>query len=274
MKKKPRLIAKILSYAILSCVFLSLSMIIKAIYFPNEGITHTNYFPVIQEKKEAEELIPLSINLLNDILITNNTNQMEHFHILDIQKEKNSIPLKICVVCHGNYPHTQNPRTSALYNMHIPFCSCEVCHLEFNPKVMVFYWLDNNTGNLVPDIQKRMKRAAKPGLYNAQIIPCYLEKNQEYYRLDKSIGKESAQKYLNLWMQYSFDQKSRAKIELHKGLSSTPAPCNGCHIQKNSLLDYANLGYPEQRRKDLVNSQMCNIANQYIPQPEAEQHLR
>lgn len=218
------------------------------------------------------ELEPISNNIFEKILKQRRKMEMEHFHNLDSRLDTKKIPPRLCLLCHGNYPHLKSKETRSLYNMHATFCACEVCHIKPKEGKLAYFWFDDLTQARVTDvsnIERRLTKNFYTGLYDARIAPC-VQKEGKYYRLDQPITEEYAKKYLNIWMQYSYDQKSKAKVELHKRLTHTPAICIECHVQDKPLLDLLALGYPKQFSQELAGQEMSAMIGKYTPEKRPE----
>ncbi|MCL6583492.1 MAG: hypothetical protein K6U11_07610 [bacterium] len=261
-------LAKAISGTSAVLLVIALLMMIKAFFFPKKGV---HYGPPVVEfekiksptapKVETAEIKLANKDVFAKILKTKTYSQMEHFHNIDNTLDiKKRVPT-LCLICHGNYPHSKNKEVRALYNMHTYFCACETCHLR--APNLTFVWFDNYTGEEIPEIKERVPDGVYAGNYGAKIVPCVLDKIGKHQRLDQPISEEYAKEYLKLWAQYTYDQQSQAKAEAHKGLAQEPVTCTECHRRRNPYLDFKALGYPQHLCDEFTGTEVAGMVAKY-----------
>lgn len=258
-------LAKAISAIAAVLLTIALLMMIKGFYFPKKGVQHGA--PIIAKEqtedsvKKPEDMVPRDKDVFDKILKTKTYSQMEHFHNVDATLDvKNRVPT-LCLICHGNYPHSKSKEVRALYNMHTYFCACETCHMRSTN--IDFVWFDNYTNEEIPQIKERVPDGVYAGNYGAKIVPCVLDKIGKHRRLDQPITEEYAQKYLKLWAQYTYDQQSQAKAEAHKHLVQKPVTCTECHQGKTPYLNFKALGYPKHLCDEFTGTEVAGMVDKY-----------
>lgn len=247
----------------------SLLMMSKAFFHPAKGVHHGP--PALEMEEPKGEELPSVAQLkasadggqdvFNRILREKSYSQMEHFHNVDASLDiKKRVPT-LCLICHGNYPHSKKKEVRSLYNMHTFFCACETCHIR--GENLKYAWFDNHTGEEISSIKDRVPDGIYAGNYGAKIIPCYPDKIGKYQRLDQPITEEFAHKYLKLWSQYTYDQQSKAKLETHKRLSQQPVSCSECHRREKPVLDFLALGYPKHLSDEFSGTEVAGMIEKY-----------
>jgi hypothetical protein len=259
-----KLISGVAAVLLVTCLL----MMAKSFFLPKKGVHHGPppvEFESVKSKTspldEAQEMKPVDKDVFMKILKTKTYSQMEHFHNIDSTLDvKKRVPT-LCLICHGNYPHSKNKEVRSLYNMHTYFCACETCHLR-SPKIS-FVWFDNYTGEQIPEIKERVPDGVYAGNYGAKIVPCVLDKIGKYRRLDEPISDEYARQYLKIWAQYTYDQQSQAKSEAHKRLAQEPVTCTECHQKQNPYLNFKTLGYPQHLCDEFTGTEVAGMVAKY-----------
>ncbi|MBN2373199.1 hypothetical protein JXL19_05380 [bacterium] len=259
-------LAKVLTVIIYSILLILLIMLLKVTYLPKKGIKHGPP-PIIVDEPPVDEkakLQPIKVDVFKKILTTRTEQKLEHFHNLDETVDIREYVPNLCLVCHGSLPHSKNKDTRALYNMHTYFCACEVCHLK-GDKVF-FTWFDTKTGLTIDKISERVKEQIPAGTYSgnygAKIVPCILD-GPKVLRLDQPVSEEYAKEYLKIWSQYTYDQQSQAKLEVHRQLTKEPVRCVDCHQKENPYLDFKRLGYPKHLCDEFVGTEVAGMVDKY-----------
>lgn len=256
--------AKLISALAMISLVICLLMMSKVFYFPNKGVHHGP--PAVEFESIKPKASPLdepadNKDVFTEILKSKTYSQMEHFHNIDSTLDvKKRVPT-LCLICHGNYPHSKNKEVRSLYNMHTYFCACETCHIR-NPK-LTFVWYDNYTGEQIPEIKDRVPDGAYAGNYGAKIVPCVLDKIGKHKRLDDPISEEYARQYLKTWAQYTYDQQSQAKSVAHKHLTQEPVTCSECHRRQSPYLDFKALGYPQHLCDEFTGTEVAGMVAKY-----------
>jgi hypothetical protein len=259
-------LTKVLTVIIYSILVVLLIMLFKITYLPKKRVKHGPP-PVNLEEELPEEqpkLQPIKGDVFKKILEKKIEVKLEHFHNLDRTVDvKEWIP-NLCLVCHGSLPHSKIKEIRALYNMHTYFCACEVCHLK--GEGLIFKWFDTETGEPIDKISERVEEQVPTGTYsgnyNAKIVPCILE-GPTVVRLDQPVTEEYARETLEIWSQYTYDQQSQAKLELHKQLTKEPVKCTDCHQKEKPYLDFKRLGYPKHLCDEFVGTEVAKMLEKY-----------
>lgn len=260
--------AKAISGIAFVLLVISLLMMSKSFFFPSKGVHHgppAVKFESVKSKTslldEGSELKRVDKDVFANILKTKTYSQMEHFHNIDSTLDvKKRVPT-LCLICHGNYPHSKNKEVRSLYNMHTYFCACETCHIR--SEKLTFVWFDNYTGEQIPEIRERVPDGVYAGNYGAKIVPCVLDKIGKHRRLDEPITEEYARQYLKIWAQYTYDQQSQAKAESHKQLAQEPVTCAECHRRQRPYLDFKALGYPQHLCDEFTGTEVAGMVAKY-----------
>ena len=182
-----------------------------------------------------------------------------HFHHIDFDfaADKTSY----CIECHGDIPHDKIKELRVFTNMHASFLSCQTCHvrLEGNTKTSIFKWYDRTTGEIVssPDLTGTL-----PGTYQSKIIP-FERTNGKLQRVDTPDRIGFAREYREMENSLTDTQKSKAKKIIHKIVSKKPYACEDCHQKEAPVLPFENLGYPPQRIKSIVDTEIVGMIKKY-----------
>ena len=258
--------AKVISFLSAVLLLICLFMMSKVFYFPKKGVHHGAPVVEYEEPKpdhlpDIDNVKPIGVEVFEKILKKKTYSKMEHFHNVDESLDvKKRVPT-LCLICHGNYPHTKSKEVRSLYNMHTFFCACETCHTKATK--VTYLWFDNYSGEQIPEIKERVPDGVYAGNYGARIVPCVANKIGKYQRLDQPITEEYAKQYLELWSQYSYDQQSKAKAEVHKRLTDKPVSCSECHRRKDPVLDFEALGYPKHLCDEFTGTEVAGMVSKY-----------
>ena len=258
-------LAKILTVLIYSLLLVLLIMLFKVTYLHKKG-TSLGPPPINLDEVSGEKtkLRPIKEDVFRKILTKKTQMKLEHFHNLDKSVDVKEWVPNLCLVCHGSLPHSKNKDTRALYNMHTYFCACEVCHMK--GEEIIFKWFDTDSGKPLDKISERVKEMVPSGTYsgnyNAKIVPCVLEGSM-VVRLDQPVTEDYAKEYLQIWSQYTYDQQSQAKLELHKQLTKEPVKCVDCHQKENPYLDFKYLGYPKHLCDEFTGTEVAGMVAKY-----------
>jgi len=258
-------LAKVMTVIAYSILLILLMMLFKVTYFHKKGVRLGPPPVHIEEASVAPaKLQPIKGDIFKKILATDTQIKLDHFHNIDPTIDVRRWVPNLCLVCHGSLPHSKNKDTRALYNMHTYFCACEICHVRGDG--LFFKWFDIKTGEAINKISERVKEQTSTGTYSGnygtKIIPCILE-GPDLVRLDQPVTKEYAQEYLKIWSQYTYDQQSQAKLELHRQLTKEPVRCLDCHQKQNPYLDFERLGYPKHLCDEFTGTEVAKMVEKY-----------
>ncbi|MCF6248767.1 MAG: cytochrome b/b6 domain-containing protein [Desulfobacula sp.] len=191
------------------------------------------------------------------ILKENDTVYRGHFHMVDEYVTTHEPNPPLCLKCHGSYPHSKEKKVRSLLNAHTGFIACSVCHArkQEDDKETVFTWVMHDTGAIKKTVE------GEYGKYPATIYPIQV-KNGAANRVFRPMDEATAQQYLKHKNDYSPDQIARAKIILHKNISTKPVFCSDCH-RKDGYLDFASLGFSRQRVNHLNSTEIVGMIEKY-----------
>jgi hypothetical protein len=258
--------AKVLTVIIYSILVVLLAMLFKVTYLHKKGVS-LGPPPISLEEAvpiEKGKLQPINVDVFKKILERKTQMKLEHFHNLDASVDVREWVPNLCLICHGSLSHSKNKDTRALYNMHTYFCACEVCHMKGDN--LIYKWFDTQTGEPIERISDRVEELVPTGTYSgnydAKIVPCILE-GPTVVRMDQPVTEEYAKEYLQIWSQYSYDQQSQAKLELHRQLTKEPVKCTDCHQKKDPYLDFKRLGYPKHLCDEFAGTEVAKMVEKY-----------
>lgn len=196
------------------------------------------------------------------------------FHHIGFSIQKDNA--STCIHCHGNVPHNESKAVRSFLNMHAFYLACETCHAiaEKEKAPWKFRWYNKTTGELtdnptaMTEIEAvyRRKRDRKQypvyGDYGAKIAPVKQQNNE-----DKLLHGEKemvfVERYISEQDRLKPEQKSQMKGVIHRQVNQDPAQCDSCHRQNKPYLDFAALGYPETRARELTNLAVIGLLNKY-----------
>ncbi len=259
--------AKVVSAVSYLILFVLLIMLFKVTYLHKKEVM-LGPPPVEIAEATVEEKVKIKPvkkeDLFRIIQMEKAIKTMEHFHNLDETVDVREWIPNLCLICHGSLPHSKIKETRALYNMHTYFCACEVCHLK--GEEIIYTWFDTKTGEQIDKISNRVEQQVPKGTYSgnygAKIIPCIAE-GVKLVRLDQPVTEQEAKRYLDIWVNYTYDQQSQAKLELHRQLTKEPVKCSDCHQKQNPYLDFERLGYPKHMVDEFVGTEVAGMIEKY-----------
>jgi len=216
------------------------------------------YLPHVEARKTpAVASLGSDIGIFQRILMDKKPLSAGHFHMLDgaITQPEPFHPL--CTNCHGTYPHSKEKKVRSLLNFHTGFMACSVCHVRkaSDDKDYLFVWVDRQTGLIT------LSAKGEFGKYSAKIFPAQLTARGQR-RILQPVGEKEAEEFLRLKDKFSPDQMAQAKIKLHEGVSKKPVFCNECH-KKNGYLNFAKLGFPQNRVDHLISTEVAGMIENY-----------
>jgi len=194
----------------------------------------------------------------------------EHFHHIGVKFEHDKV--NACVYCHGEVPHDKDKEIRSFLNMHSFTVSCELCHVEKGRK-WDLAWFEVKTGDYVPNpsklnekeigtwsLQGYKKIKEKSISYGAK-ISLFQKDDKEFFSNgdDLSIAKT----YMKKFKKYSNKKRKKDKNEMHENILKEPFECDHCHGREQEYVDYAELGYPPRRVKQLNDSAIVGMIGKY-----------
>ena len=228
-------------------LFLLGAWLLQMLYTP-----HIEAVKTVEAPKPSEEE-----GIFRKIINSEKRPPQPHFHMVDEVTHQPEPFQPICLSCHGTFPHSKEKKVRSLLNFHTGFMACAVCHFRKDPgdKSFSFVWVDRVTG-----ITSR-KAEGEYGRYPAKIFPVK-STTENAEMIIHPVNEKSAREYLELKDQFTPDQMAQAKIKLHEKISQKPVFCVDCH-KKDGYLDFAKLGFPQNRVNHLVSSEVAGMIGKY-----------
>jgi hypothetical protein len=196
-----------------------------------------------------------------------------HFHRTVAYPQLPEDERPACFICHSDYPHSKNKKIRSLLNMHTQYFVCESCHIKEIPGTSLFYkWYspfdenpkgpflntsyDPETGNVI-EVEDKFSK----------ITPFYLRG----VRLESAIQAQDAplaKDFVKVRDKLTPEQREGVKNKFHVNIKPKGHECKTCH-SKQSILDFARLGFSENRRADLqqlnVKGMLTKYESFYLP---------
>jgi hypothetical protein len=196
-----------------------------------------------------------------------------HFHRTVAYPQLTEDERPACFICHSDYPHSKNKRVRSLLNMHTQYFVCESCHIKEIPGTSLFYkWhspfdenpkgpflntsYDPETGHVI-EIEDKFSK----------ITPFYIKG----VRLESAVQAQDAplaKDFVKVRDKLTPEQREGVKNKFHVNIKAKGHECKTCH-SKQSILDFARLGFSENRRADLqqlnVKGMLTKYENFYLP---------
>jgi hypothetical protein len=224
------------------------------------------YFPEIEFGRTSKATqTTQGAGIIRKIVEQEDTSLRDHFHIIDEDTAKSAHYDPVCMTCHGTYPHAKEKKVRAFLNFHSGFLACSVCHIEkdLSDKDHSFTWVDRKTGKTSATVE------GSYGRYPAIIYPVKVKADGSL-QIINPISDQSAKEFLELRNTMTPDQISQAKIKLHENISLKPVSCKDCH-KANGYLDFAKLGFPQNRIDNLTTTEAAAMIDKYttfyLPKP-------
>ena len=216
------------------------------------------YFPTVKASKSELSLKAVgSDHMFRAIWQETAPVSQGHFHMVDASIFQSAPYEPICRTCHGTYAHSKEKKFRSILNSHEGFLACAVCHVRKDPadKTFSFTWVDRETG------RTSMAVEGEYGKFPAKIFPKRISARGQT-TIIRPISEEAAQGYLKYKDKFTPDQVARAKAKLHEHVSKKPVLCNECH-RKEGYLNFAGLGFPQNRVDHLTSSEVVTMIQKY-----------
>ncbi len=194
----------------------------------------------------------------------------DHFHHVGVNFEHDKI--NACVFCHGEVPHDKDKEIRAFLNMHSFTVSCEVCHVS-KDGAWELSWYDVKSGEHIINpgtlnekevitwsLKGLKKVKEKSTLYGAKIS--LYQKNKGVFFSDET-DLDSAKYYMRDYKSYSKEVRDNNKKSMHENLLKEAFECDHCHGRNQKYINYAKLGYPPRRVKQLNDSAIVGMIGKY-----------
>ncbi len=185
-----------------------------------------------------------------------------HFHNvgIDIASDQHSS----CVDCHGDLVHEEVEEVRSYINMHTFYFSCEICHVpqHQNGDQMFenFYWFSKDDGEV-------QEQAMGCDTLLEERVDCrvapFVRVNGRLERFDGPELATLTSEYQDLKPTLSRGQRVDYLRRIHDGLTPEPVSCRDCHDPEVSYLPLRELGYSEQRIKELTGTAIIGLIEKY-----------
>ncbi|MDF1613886.1 formate dehydrogenase subunit gamma [Desulfurivibrio dismutans] len=185
-----------------------------------------------------------------------------HFHNvgIDIASDQHSS----CVACHGDLVHEDIDIKRSYINMHTFYFSCEVCHVprQQNGEELFanFYWFSKDGGEVQDEALGCDTRVEER--VDCRIAP-FVRRNGRLERFDGPDRAILSSEYQDLQATLSRGQRVDYLRRLHDGLTPEPVSCRDCHDPEIQYLPFRELGYSEQRIRELTGSAILGLIEKY-----------
>jgi RNase P subunit RPR2 len=163
--------------------------------------------------------------------------------------ELETAPQSFCRTCHTPLPHQKALRTRTFNNMHVRFIACETCHVE-NERLS-YCWFDMEKTQFVSGELRIGKNLDNENVrpVNPKIAP-FLNDERIFLLKNDDFAKQMTV----TWESANESEKAILHAKIHAPLnwqktenSHQGTPCQECHNDKKSKLDFQKLGAnPEQ----------------------------
>ena len=153
-----------------------------------------------------------------------------------------------------------------MLNMHTYFLTCESCHSKSEEGAKVEYaWMDpegvdgseGHYGTRYHAISGSLLRVN----LQSRVTPCEVQNGQLRFLVQK-MDTPLAQDYLRMKDNLKDEEKDFVKKKFHEGIKPVGHLCKECH-NKESRLDFDQLGFSEKRRADLESLSVSGMLTRY-----------
>ena len=190
-----------------------------------------------------------------------------HFHniVSFPQPPENVRP--VCYICHSDYPHSKKKKVRSLMNMHTQYFVCETCHIKEKEGAKIVYkWYnplnDNSKGPF-------FGTSYDPETGNIAKVDDLISKMAPYFKTGDNIelaiqlqDAPLAKDYMKVRDQLTPEQRDGVKVKFHENIKPKGHDCQTCHA-KESILNYKNLGFSENRTVDLEQLNIKGMITKY-----------
>ncbi|MCF6246973.1 MAG: hypothetical protein L3J69_06380 [Desulfobacula sp.] len=197
-----------------------------------------------------------------------------HFHNFPAEYPKlpeNMQP--VCFICHSDFPHSKNKRIRSLMNMHTQFFTCETCHIKKRSDFKIVYkWhnpqKENTKGPFFgTSYNPRTGRLLEGDDPIAKITPFFksINSSQNSKELISVIQLQNTpfvKDYIKVSGKLSPEEREGIKNKFHQKIKPKGHNCMDCHAQ-NSILNFKQLGFSENRIKYLRTLEILGMLSQY-----------
>ena len=174
-----------------------------------------------------------------------------------------------CGVCHGLYPHSQNPMVRALLNMHTGFMTCELCHLKRTDLGKVSYQWKGPERAVFTGNHFGFRYDPKTGVVRT--------KENAVWRLAVSVDQAGGKQMVTHTQdtqdatRFLLEEKKMDKADRKRQLNyfhrdvarkEASAACKECHSH-NGILNFRKLGFDEATSDYLMNLNLAGLVAKY-----------
>lgn len=187
-----------------------------------------------------------------------------HFHHIGMTVESDET--NVCVRCHGAIPHDKSKAIRGFLNMHAFYLACETCHIHDRPELgtLAFRWYDKKDGRIVanpPGLVATEKE--KYGNYGTKVAPGVPAGDGAFRLINGEKERAFVVNYLRSKDEISSTEQSKMKKVIHRMVNDKPLLCESCHVDGDSYLPMAELGYPPRRIAEIKSTAVIGLIKKY-----------
>ncbi len=217
-----------------------------------------------RRKSQKSNKTDLGYTIINEDYLDN------HFHHIGVNFEHDKV--NPCVFCHGEVPHDEDKEIRSFLNMHSFSVSCEICHVnKKNNWILSWYKIKSgkfmiNPGTLNEkevdtwSLQGLKQVKEKSALYGAK-ISLYQKESSTFFSNKNDL--DDAKYYMQHYKSYSKVKRDKHIKTIHNKILKDAFECDYCHGLNQKYIDYAKLGYPPRRVKQLNDSAIVGMIGKY-----------
>lgn len=194
----------------------------------------------------------------------------KHFHHIGARMDTSVI--NGCDYCHTSMPHQKDKEVRAFLNMHNYFLACETCHFDpgKDQEDIAYRWIKNDSLDAIKRPIELLKDELVTGVdngvirgnYNARIIP-WLKKSDDALSIINLSDIDDARDLLDSAAEIT-EQGRKARLNImHNKVTDKPLACDACHTEKDNAFSYADLGYPQVRVRQLMDTAIAGMISKY-----------
>ena len=193
-----------------------------------------------------------------------------HFHQVADDAPRIAEELRpVCFICHSDLPHSKNKRIRSLMNLHTQFFVCETCHIKDKPETRIVYKWYNPLDPNPPGPFYGTSYDPDTGSLSlgkdliSKIAPYFKsEKDGKVWSAIQSQDAPIARDFVKVRDRLSPEQREGIKNKFHENIKAKGHECNQCHTE-NSILDYEQLGFVENRAENLKKLVVVGMIQKY-----------
>ncbi|WJW76615.1 hypothetical protein QVG61_05865 [Thiohalobacter sp. IOR34] len=192
--------------------------------------------------------------------------RIRHFHNISAEIDPTRGQKAVCLLCHGDFPHSKERMIRTILNMHTQFIGCMTCHND--PRLipessLSFGWL-NYSGIEVDgphfgtDINQQTGDLIETDDYYSKIVAY-----SDGQLLEITPDRPEAREFYSVYKHLSDRDREAVKERFHKLVTPKGRFCSRCHNREEPYLDFSALGFTEQRQENLTNLNIIGLVEKY-----------